>query len=376
MAAYTIQKVDLSNARQVQAFLSLPESIYHDIPQWVPPLEMDAARMLDQRKNPFFAHSQAAFFLALEDGTRPVARLACLNNSRYNAYNHEATAFFYLFEAFELPEASAQLFEAATVWAHGQGLTKIIGPKGFSALDGLGLLTEGFEYRPAFGIPYNPPWYPTLVEQAGFCMTAEILSGFVNRDFLINPKIDLLARRVQERRGLHVAQFRTRSDLRKLQPLLRELYNRAIQGTTGNYPITEEEAQTMAEQLLWFADPRLIKIILKDDQPVGFLFAYPDISAALQRTRGRLFPFGWLDLLITLRTTPLVNVNGAGMIEEYRGSGGTAILFSEILKSWQNNRYTQAEIVQIGADNQRMLRELSNFGITFHKKHCLYARQL
>ncbi len=376
MAAYTIQKVDLSNARQVQTFLRLPSSIYHNIPQWVPPFQADAARMLDTRQNPFFNHSNAAFFLALENGIGPVARLACLNNSRYNEFNHESTAFFYLFESFNLPEASNLLFEAAIDWAREQGLKKMIGPKGFSALDGLGLLSEGFEHRPAFGIPYNPDWYVTLVEQAGFTMTTEILSGFVNQDFFMNQKIDQIAQRVRERRGLRIAEFRTRNDLRKLQTQLRVLYNNAIQGTSGNYPITEQEAKTMADQLLWFADPKLIKIVMKEDRPVGFLFAYPDISEALQRSNGHLFPFGWLDILITLGTTKVININGAGMIEEYRGSGGTAILFSELRKSSRNTRYTRAEIVQVGADNERMLRELSSLGITFHKKHRLYSRML
>ncbi|MCX6082260.1 MAG: hypothetical protein NTW32_22250 [Chloroflexi bacterium] len=323
---------------------------------------------------PFYAHSTAAYFLAFDQETRPVARLACLNNSRYNEYNHEATAFFYLFESFNQPEASTYLFEAAFAWARDQGLSKIIGPKGFSALDGLGLLSDGFEHRPALGIPYNPDWYPDLVEQAGFTMTTEILSGFVEQGFFMDSKIDLISKRVQERRGLQIAEFRKRSDLRKLQTQLRELYNNAIQGTNGNYPISEQEAKSMADQLIRFADPKLIKIVMKDDRPVGFLFAYPDISEALQRTKGQLFPFGWLDILISLRTTKVININGAGMIEEYRGSGGTAILFSELRKSCQNTHYTLAEIVQVGADNQRMLKELSSLGITFHKKHRMYSR--
>ena len=376
MAAYTIQKVDLSNPRQVRIFLDLPFSIYKDIPQWVPPLQMEAARALNPSQNPFFRHSKAAFFLAVQDGAGPVGRIACLNNSRYNDYNRETSAFFHLFESFDVPEASTQLFEAAAEWAREQGLNKMIGPKGFSTLDGLGLLTEGFEYRPALGIPYNPAWYPGLVEQAGFGMTTEIFSGFVPKGFLMDQKIDLVAQRVQERRGLRIAQFRTQGDLRKIVPQLQELYNSAIQGTSGNYPITSQEAQGLADQLLWFADPKMIKIIMKDERPVGFLFAYPDISEAFQRTKGRLFPFGWLDILISLRTTKLLNINGAGMIEEYRGSGGTAILFSELRKSSQESRYTQAEIVQIGADNERMLRELSGLGITFHKKHRMYSRWL
>ncbi len=376
MTAFTIQKIDLSNARQVQTFLRLPYSIYRNIPQWVPPLQMDAARLLDTHKNPFYTHSTAAYFLVFDQHTRPVARLACLNNSRYNEYNHEATAFFYLFESFNQPEASTPLFEAAIAWARDQGLNKIIGPKGFSTLDGLGLLTEGFEYRPALGIPYNPDWYPGLLEQAGFSMTTEILSGFVEQGFFMDSKIDLISQRVQARRGLRIAEFRTRRDLRKLQTQLRELYNNAIQGTIGNYPISEQEAKDMADQLVQFADPKLIKIVMKEQRPVGFLFAYPDISAALQRTKGQLFPFGWLDILISLRTTKLININGAGMIEEFRGSGGTAILFSELRKSCQKTRYTWAEIVQIGTDNPRMLKELSSLGITFHKKHRLYARQI
>jgi hypothetical protein len=376
MPAYTIRQIDLSNKKQVNTFLHLPATIYKNNPLWVPPLQSDASRMLNLRNNPFYKHSTAAFFLALDNSGQPVARLACLNHHPYNAYNHEQTAFFYLFEAMHLPGVSIPLFEAAVNYARRQGLNKIIGPKGFTALDGMGLLSEGFEFRPALGIPYNPSYYPGLVEEAGFQMTGEIVSGFMKQGAYTNPKIEMVAQRVQERRGLTIAQFRTRRDLRTLVPHLQDLYNDAIQGTSGNFPITIEEAKSMADQILWFADPTLIKIVMKGIRPVGFLFAYPDISPALQRTKGRLFPLGWLDILRELRSTHLLNVNGAGMIEEFRGSGGTAILFNEIIKSVKNSRYTHAEIVQIGAENDRMLQELSNVGVTFHKKHRVYSRRI
>jgi hypothetical protein len=376
MAAYTIQQIDLANEKQVKTFLRLPEAIYKANPLWVPPLQSDAARTLNLHKNPYFQHSTAAFFLAFDGSGHPVARIACLNHRPFNTYNQEKTAFFYLFEAENLPGVSIPLFDAAIEYARQQGLNKIIGPRGFSALDSLGLLSEGFEFRPAFGIPYNPPYYTSLVEEAGFEMTGEIVSGFMEQGSFADPKIELIAQRVQERRGLTIAQFRTRRDLRKLLPQLHDLYNNAIKGTTGNFPITVEEAKIMADQLLWFADPSLIKIVMKGTRPVGFLFAYPDISDALQRTKGRLFPFGWLTILRELRVTQILNVNGAGMIDEFRGSGGTAILFNEIIKSFENSRYTHVEIVQVGAENQRMLQELSNLGITFHKKHRMYSRMV
>jgi hypothetical protein len=129
--------------------------------------------------------------------------------------------------------------------------------------------------------------------------------------------------------------------------------------------------------MLWFADPTLIKIVMKDNTPVGFLLAYPDISAAVQKTKGRLFPLGWVTLLRELQTTEWININGAGMLPAYRGLGGTAILYSELFKSVTDRpRFRHAEVVQIGLENERMQRELKNFGIDFYKVHRTYQRNL
>lgn len=368
-------ELDTGNARQVRQFLSLPYRIYRDVPQWVPPLSFEAARQLDRRRNPFFHHSEAAFWLAVEGG-ETVGRLAALNPCRYNEYNHTRQAFFYLFECVNNPDVSAGLFATASRWAAERGLEVISGPKGFSALDGLGLLIRGFEHRPAFGIPYNRDYYPSLIEAAGFQPTGEIVSGYISRSTAFPQKIHEVAARVQERRGLRVARFNRRSELKALLPGLKAMYNEAIQGTPGNVPLTDEEVQAIANQLLWFADPRLIKIILKADRPVGFLFAYPDISAALQRSRGRLLPFGWLDMLLEMKRSTWVNLNGAGIVEEYRGMGGTALLFSEMQKTLLESSFQYAEIVQIGAENERMLRELRSIGVDFYKAHGMYEKRL
>ncbi len=371
-----VRQMDPTNRHQVRQFLDLPFRLYRDIPQWVPPLAGEARRMLDPRRHPFYQHSEAAFFLALDERDQPTGRLAVLDNRRYNEFNRSQTAFFYLFECEDNPRIAQALFGAAFDWARRRGLSQMLGPKGFTALDGLGLLVRGFEHRPALGIPYNPPYYPSLVEAAGFTPANEMVSGYLSGDTRLPPRIHDVARRVQERRGLRVARFRTRRDLRALVPRLRDLYNGALEGTTGNVPLTDDEARTMADQILWFADPRLIKIVMKGDEPVGFLFAYPDISAAVQRTGGRLFPFGWLDMLRELRRTKWVNVNGAGMIEQYRGLGGTALLFSEMEKSIVEGGFAHADLVQIGTDNTPMQRELRDLGVDFYKTHRLYVHEL
>jgi hypothetical protein len=203
-----------------------------------------------------------------------------------------------------------------------------------------------------------------------------LVSGYLSASAPLPDKILQVAELVQKRRGLRVARYRTRRDLRALVPRLGELYNDSLSGTSGNVPLTDDEIKSLADQILWFADPRLIKIVFKGDLPVGFLFAYPDISAAVQRTRGRVFPFGWIDLLRELRQTKWININGAGIIEKYRGSGGTALLFSEMSKSIIEGGFQHADIVQIGVDNDRMQRELRDLGIDFYKTHRMYQRAL
>jgi hypothetical protein len=252
----------------------------------------------------------------------------------------------------------------------------VIGPKGFTALDGMGLLVRGFEHRPALGIPYNLPYYPRLVEESAFQTTNEIVSGHLNGRAQLPEKIRRVAEIVRRTRGLRVLSFRSRRELATVLPRLQKLYNDSLSGTTGNTPLTDDEARTMANQMLWFADPRLIKLIVKGEELVGFLFAYPDISAALQRTRGRLFPLGWIDILLELRRSKWVNINGAGIVEKYRGLGGTAILFDEMEKSIRAGGFEHADLVQIGLENDKMQRELRDLGIDFYKVHRTYMKQL
>jgi len=371
-----IIQINPDRTKEVKAFIDLPYSIYQGVPQWVPPLSTDIQRIFDRRRHPFYRSGNAAFYLAKDENGDIAGRIAILNNHNHNAYNPENIAFFYLFECIDREDIAQGLFKYAIEWALEQGLNKILGPKGITVFDGLGLLVEGFEYRPAYGLPYNPPYYPQLVESAGFVIDSELVSGYLEERIQFPDKMLELSQRLSQRRGLYIKKIKTRRDLRALIPYLKDLYNSSLGETSGGSPLSDEEVESLAGQMLWFADPTLIKIVMKEDKPVGFLFAYPDVSAAVQRIKGKVFPFGWIYLLLELRRTKWININGAAMIEGYRGSGGTALLFSEMYKSVINSRYKYAEVVQIGLENERMQRELANLGINFYKKHRVYSRSL
>lgn len=370
-----VEEIESGRSPAARAFLDLPYQLYRSVPVWVPPLRDEARRQIDRRRNPFFRHSEATLLLARRDG-RPVGRLAVLDHANYNRFNGTRTAFFGLFECEDDEPAAEALFSAGFAWSRRRGLDTVQGPQGFTAMDGLGLLVEGFEHRPAFGIPYHLPYYERLLQAQGFEASGDILSGYLGPDVQFPERIHQVAARVLERRGLRVGRFRSRRDLRRLAPALGDLYNQSLGGTSGNVPLTGEEIESIARQMVAFADPKLIKILYKGDQPVGFLFAYPDISRAVQRTRGRLWPLGWALWLLELRRTHWVNVNGAGIAEGYRGLGGTALLFSEMYKSVREGGFRHADLVQIGSENLPMLRELRGLGVTFYKRHRMYRRAL
>jgi GNAT superfamily N-acetyltransferase len=371
-----IVRIDTANKRDVKRFLNFPFQLYRDVPQWVPPFAADAQRMLNRKKHPFYQHSAAEFFVAVQ-ADRVVGRLAVLDHRPYNEWNHAQTAFFYLFEAEDDREVSRGLFNAAFEWARARGLTQVYGPKGFSALDSMGLLVKGFDQRPALGIAYNPAYYAAMWEDAGFESDGDVVSGYLGPDFVMPEKVMKVAELVQQRRGLRIATYQTRGDLKHLVAPMKNLYNSALSGTTDNFPISDEEANLIAKQLINFADPRLIKIVMKGDEIVGFMFGYPDPSAAIRRCKGKLFPVGWLDILIELRRTQWINLNGAGLLEKYRGGGGTALLFTEMYKSVRDSdHYLHADVVQIGAENDKMQREIARLGIDFYKAHRMYRKSI
>jgi hypothetical protein len=371
-----IIEFDPSDRYRIQQFIDLPFRIYHGVDQWVPPLSMDMKELFDVKNNPFYKHSLSLFLLAVTDDGSPIGRLVVLNNRNYNEYNHSQTAFFCLFECYRDQLASGELFKAGFDWARKQGLTLITGPRGFTALDGLGLLVDGFEHRPAFGITYNLAYYPELIEAAGFTQESDIVSGYLGTNISFPVKIHKISELVQKRRGLKIVNFRNRKELRRMVPKIKNMYNESLQGTSGNVPLTDAEVDKIANQLIWFANPRLIKIIQKEDTVVGFLFAYPDISGAVQKVNGQVYPFGWIRLLLEMKRTKWVNINGAGILEEYQGLGGTAILFSEMYKSVVEGGFIHADLVQIGMDNDKMQRELRDLGIDFYKTHRMYQRAL
>ena len=373
----TIQKIDTHSKAQVRRFVTLPFRLYANHPQWVPPLLGDVRLMLNRDKHPFYEHSDADFFIAVRDG-RDVGRVGALENRRYNDYHGKRQAQFYLFDCEDDQEAATALFERAFEWARARGLQHVVGPKGFGALDGYGLLVEGFEHRQMMTMMnYNSEYYPRLVEAAGFRKEVDFVSCYLNADtFHLPERIHSIAERIQRRGTLNVQRFESKRVLKSWADRIGRAYNEAFAQNWEYYPLTEREIDFLVDNLMMVADPRLIKIITHKDQVVGFLFAFPDLSAALQRARGHLFPLGIFHLLREMRRTQWVALNGAGILPQYQGRGGNALLYAEMEKTVQEFGFQHADLTQVAETAVQMRRDLENIGGEAYKNHRVYTRDL
>lgn len=372
-----IEKVDTSSKNNVQRFVRIPYRLYQSYPYWVPPLFIDAELFLNRTKHPFYEHSDADFFIATRDG-KDVGRVAVLENKPFNAFHGTHQAQFYFFDCEEDQEATNALFERIFSWAKERGLDRIVGPKGFGPLDGYGLLVEGFEQRQMMTMMnYNYPYYSHLLENLGFKKEVDFVSCYLRAEsFRLPDRIHSIADRVQQRGELSVQRFSNKRELKAWSSRIGHAYNKAFINNWEYYPLSEREIKFVVDNILIIADPKLIKVITHDQEVVGFLFAFPDVSLALQHARGRLFPFGIIELLFELRRTKWIALNGMGILDEFQGRGGNALLYSEMEKTIRDGRFKHADLTQVAETAVQMRKDLENVGGKPYKNHRVFYRNV
>ena len=374
----TIEKIDTDNKAQVKRFVKLPHRLYKNCPQWVPLLDIDAYAYLNRKKHPFHEHSDVDFFLAVRDG-RDVGRIATIENKPFNQYHNTKKADFYFFDSENDHEAAGALFETAFEWARNRSLDNIVGPKGMGPLDGYGVLVLGHEQRNTMTmLNYNHAYYQDLVEAQGFEKEVDFVSCYLPADeFKIPERVERIARRVMERGNLSVKRFKSKKELLQWANRIGQAYNASFVSNWEYFPFTQREIDFVVDNIMMVADHRLIKVIVHGEDVVGFLFAFPDVSAALQRSRGKLHPLSLLNLLLDMKRTKSVSVNGMGILPEHQGRGGNAILYAEMGRTLLDfDQFQHVEMTQVAESAVQMRADMRNLNGVEYKNHRVYRKKI
>ncbi|MEN4101056.1 MAG: hypothetical protein ROW52_14145 [Anaerolineaceae bacterium] len=373
-----VEKIDTQSKRDVRRFIKLYFDIHKNLPRWVPPFIGDLKLMLNRQKHPFYEHSDGDFFLALR-GDEVVGRLAVLENKPFNKYHETKKAQFYFFDCYDDQEAANTLFERGFEWARARGLNEIVGPKGLSAFDGYGIQVEGLELRQMMNMMnYNPGYYARLVETIGFEKEVDFASCYIDpKNFHIPESVYEIARRVRQRGTFQVKTFRSKRELMDWALRIGRAYNETFINNWEYYPLSDKEIDYVKNNLLAFADHRLIKLITYNDtEVIGFLLGFPDVSAAMQRHGGRLTPWAIADLLLEMRRTEWLSLNGVGVLPKYHGRGANALLYVEMEKTLQDYKFKHAELTQMAETAVQVRKDMVSVGAQIYKVHRVYHRSI
>ena len=373
----TVKKIDLDSSLEVKQFVQFQYDLYKDCPQFCPPFRADITLMLNKKKHPFYEHSDGEFFIAEKDG-KVAGRIGVFINTLFNEYHRVKKGQFYFFDSIDDQDVANELFSAAFDYCRQRGIEQLVGPKGLSAFDGYGILYEGYDHHQMMTMMnYNYPYYPKLLENIGFEKEVDFASCYLTKDsFVLPEKIREVARRVIERGKFKILEFKNKAQIRAMADEIGAAYNNTFINNWEYYPMTQGEINLLLSNLLDVINPRLIKIITYDEKIVGFLIAFPDITRALQRHNGRITPFALVDILVSLKKTDWVSLNGAGVLPEYQGRGGNALLYYEMEKTLKDFGFTYWELTQVAETATQMRKDLTTAGGDFYKTHRVYHKQL
>lgn len=363
----TVRAVE--SRRDLERFIRFAYRVYRDDPNWVAPLLGDLRHALTPGRHPFWSHAERALFLAERDG-RVVGRVAAIDDRNYNAFHDSSIGFFGFFETENDQEVVDALFDAVYGFCREHGLATVYGPANPSMNDESGMLLGPHDMPPYVKMSYNPPWYPALVEAAGFTKVKDQLA-FVARDQPMPAKIERVVRMYRDQPGIEMR----RVDMAHLERDLgyvKEIYNDAWSRNWDFAPMTDEEIDELARQVKPILKPELCPIVFYRGEPAGIAVGLPDYNQALIGLRGHLYPFGWLKFLLARRRIDRARVWALGIRRKFHGLGLGSLLYHQSVVGARQLGYREAEMSWILEDNEAMIRPLMLFDARVHKTYRVY----
>lgn len=318
-------------------------------------------------------------FLARRSG-EVVGRVSAAINHRFNEFHHCRIGFFGFFECVDDPEAAGALLDRARGWVAQRGMTALRGPGEYSNAthERQGVLIDGFDTPPVVEQTHNPPYYADLLEGYGFRKVMDYHAYMVGVNDPAPERLEAVARRAATRRDLTLRTI-SRKDLEADIRLVVELYNEAWADNWGFLPITEGEADSLADTLRPILDEGTVRFAYVDGEPAAVFGAFPDPYYAL---RPRWKWYGDSDavrvarLMLTRRRIPRVRLMFFGVRPQFRRLGIDALLYLETKRYGMTKGYTDCDISLLLETNAMVIRAAEFMGARRYKTWRIYEMPL
>ncbi len=317
----------------LKEYIYLCRNLYQNEARWVPPFYEDEWAFHDPEKNKILQHCETMRMLLYKDG-KAVGRIMGIIHHPYNQMHQEKTARFFNFDCINDQEIAHTLINSIEVWAMNKGMNKLIGPFGFSDKDPQGLQIEGLEYLPVLATPTNPGYLPDLVFGEGYSKEVDCVSYQMPIPKEVPPLYNRIYDRIVKNQTLNLIEFKSKRQLKPyIIPVLR-LVNETYAPLFGFAPMSEKEMKKFADQYLPVLDTEYVKVVVnKTNEVIAFVVAMPDMSAGIQKAKGKLFPFGFIYVLNSMRKSKQLNLMLGAVKNGHHGKGISAMMGKAMIES-------------------------------------------
>lgn len=376
--AVEIKKIS-KDIKSLRKFVQFGTDFYKNNPYFVPPLRSDDVDTLNPQKNPAFDFCESEYFMAYKDG-KAVGRIAAIINHQVNEKENKKVVRFGFVEFTDDYEVSHSLFDAVAEWGKSKGMNAILGPLGFTDMDHEGALIEGFDQLSTMATIYNYPYYQAHYEKYGMSGKADWVEFKMTVPDSIPEKHLRISEIVKKKYGLKTVKYTSRKRLVKEvgHPFF-ALINEAYNDLFGYSPLSDRQIDHYIKIYLPMLRLDHLSIIKgSDDNLIGMGVAIPSMSRALQKSHGRMLPFGWYHLLKAMyaNKTDIVDLLLVAIKPEYQSKGVNALLFTDLIPTFQKCGYKYAESNPELETNQKVQSQWQYFETQQHKRRRAFGKDI
>ena len=376
--AITIRKVN--SKRDLKRFIRFNYELYKGNPYSVPDLYDDMLNTLNPKKNAAFEFCEADYFLAYRDG-RLVGRVAAIINHKANQTWGKKEVRFGWIDFVDDTEVSEALIRTVEQWGRERGMTHIQGPLGFTDMDAEGMLIEGFDQLGTMATIYNYPYYPRHMERLGFTKDADWVEYKIYVPDAIPEKHLRISQLVQRKYNLKIKKYTSGKKIaREYGQAIFNLINEAFAPLYGYSALSQRQIEQYVKMYIPILDLRMVTLITDQaDQLVGVGISMPSLSRALQKSHGRLLPFGWYYLLKALffkRRSHILDLLLVAVKPEYQNKGVNALLFSDLIPVYQKLGFEYAESNVELELNGKVQAQWEYFKTEQHKRRRAFVKEI
>lgn len=364
---------------QLYQFVKFYNDLYKDCKEFCPRLILDEMNTFNRKKNPSYDVCESVEYLAYRDG-KVVGRVAGIINREANkSWNVKKVRFGWI-DFIDDPEVSRALLDAVAAWGKSKGMTELNGPVGFTDWDYEGLLIEGFEYLCPMASLYNYPYYQKHMEAYGLTKENDWIEIQMQAQCETPERVLRIDKLVRERYNLRVDKVHSAKELVKKYDLkYMDMLDEAYQALYNFQPMTERQKCYYRDHYFSLLNFDFVTIVVNDkDEIVGVGVGMPDVSHALRKCKGRLFPFGWIRLLRALKAKQMdaFDLLLIGVRPDYQGMGVNAVIIADQHPYFRKYGIQRVETTSIMETNTRNIANWEMFPHKQHKRRRAYMKQI